>query len=218
MAIADYSTLVAQIKSYMGRSDATFTQQIDSFVSMAEDRIYNGYGSNELDPLYSPPVRSKAMEHKTDLAFAAGVASVPSDLLEHRGLYQATANPSITYLSPEAFEERRGVYASSAPRVFTIEAGTVETLPAVTGNLTLSYYRSFTPISSSNTTGPMMTAHGNLYFNSVMFEAYSFEQEPEAAMQWLARYRSAAAAINKTASDQRRAGGRLRVTPRQRMP
>jgi hypothetical protein len=64
MAIADYTTLRAAVLSYAARSDSAFTAMFPTFVSLTEARIYDGAGRPGED-VYSPPLRSRAMEAST---------------------------------------------------------------------------------------------------------------------------------------------------------
>jgi hypothetical protein len=80
--------------------------------------------------------------------------------------------------------------------------------------LTLIYYQRFPAVTLDAPTGSMIEEHGQLYFAACMYEAFSFMQEPDLAVAWLARYRSHASGINQTDADFRYSGRRLRIHAR----
>jgi hypothetical protein len=50
-----------------------------------------------------------------------------------------------------------------------------------------------------------------LWFQAVMFEAFSFMQDVDLAMAWLARYRATVQSINGSSADVRLGGARHRM-------
>ena len=212
MAIADYDSLVAAIKSYAARSDRVFSARIPDFVGLAEDRLYNGSGEPG-DPTYTAPVRSKALEAADTITLTAGVGTIPDDALELRRLYRADDRIGITYQPPERLSMLEANATGTLPVYFTVVGSELRTAPAYDGDLSIDYYKRYDPVTSSATTGVLLSAHSLLYLEACLFEAFSFMQEVELAMAHLAKLRGMIAGVNRTAAALRYSGP-LRTRPR----
>jgi len=218
MAITDYDSLVAEVKVYAARSDSTFTNRIETFISLAEDRIFNGVGDPK-DPMHSAAVRVKEMTETDDVAVASSTGTLPVSSLGLRRLSRATDLIGLDYLSPDAFATRYNYADTGSPRWYTIEGDQVRVAPAGwAGTLSALYYKRPNGISSSNTENEILKMYPNLYLSAVLFEAFSFLKDGESAQGWLARYKSGASGVNRSASATRHGGGKLRSQPRVAIP
>lgn len=216
MAIADYATLRSAIQSWAARSDSVFSGQIETFIELAEDRLYNGAGQMG-DPVYSPPLRSKAMEVSGTIALTAGVGTIPDTALELRKIAVADQETGLEFLPPERF----ALYAENAngtvPSFYTITGSTITVAPAASVTLETDYWRRYTTISSSNTTGELLSAHGMIYLEACLYEAFAFMQEVDIALAHLNRARGMIEGANRTARTLGRSGP-LRIRQRVAMP
>ena len=212
MAIASYPSLKSALQTYAVRPDTTFGNQVPTFVQLAESRMYNGSGEAG-DELYTPPLRSGAMEVTATVTMTSGVGALPTNALEVRKLYVSGQKTGITYQTPERWAELNENASAGTPVFYTIDAGSIKTTPAHTGNLLVTYFRKFDEISDTNATGEMILAHGDLYLEACLFEAFSFLQEPTLAIGHLAKYRGLLAGANRTAGSMRYPGP-LRVRTR----
>lgn len=205
MAINSYDTLRAEVFRWAARSDSTFSAAFPTFVSFCEDRLNDGAaGSGATD---TPALRSRAMETSSSLTLSAGSATLPEDMLDVRKLHVPGLTPGLLMLPPERF----AIYASagvsgSVPIYAMIHAGALSVLPAVSGTVTLDYYRRHPEVTASNQTSPLLAAHGNLYLSGCLFEAFSFMQDAEVALGHLARMRSGIVGANRVAAAGRHAG------------
>ena len=213
MAIADYDTLANAIKRYAARSDSVFSTAIPDFVAIAEDRLYNGHGDIG-EPLYSQPVRSSVLEATGTITVADGIGSVPADYLAMRRLSRSGDTVGLTFTPPERLAVDGSGMSSGTPSRYTI-TGTTLTLipPGWSGTLAVDYFRRHPAISSSVTTGPLLTAHGIAYLEACLIEAFSFLQEGELAVAHASKLRGIVAGINRTSSELRFSGP-LRVRQR----
>lgn len=216
MAITEYDSLVAAIKVWCARSDSVFSAQIPNFIAMAEDRIYDGYGTIG-DPAFSPPLRSKPMEVTATVTMTSGVGPVPTDALSIRKLYRATDQVGITYIAPERWSTINAGVGSGTPVYYTIEAGSIKVVPANSDNLSALYYKRDAAITTGNKNGTVIAAHGVIYLEAALYEAFSFTQAVDLALAHAARCRSLIQGANKTANALRTAGP-LRVRHRQAIP
>lgn len=214
MALDDYDSLRDELSSWTARNDTTFRNRFDTFLTLVEDRLYHGAGMDG-DPLQSDPLRASAMSTSGTMAFAAGVSTLPTDLLEVRALHPAGQESGIEYLPPERFHVASATNMGSLPLYYTVEHRTVTLHPALTGNATVVYFKEFDRITSNNKTGTLLSAHPAIYLSGLLFEAYSWMEEPETAVAHLARMRSQIAGANKNARGVRFGAQARRIRPRQ---
>lgn len=215
--ITDYASLKSAVQVWAVRPDTVFGNQVPLFVEMAEARLYNGAGQPG-DEVYTPPLRTSVMEVTATVTLTAGVATMPTTALEIRRLYREDDDYGMTYETPERFKVFAANNTTAGDSIFyTVEAGQILTAPIMTDSLLMSYYRSYDPITTSNTTGPLIAAHGTLYLEACLFEAFTFLQEGALAGAHLIRLRSLITGANRTASSIR-APGPKRIRIRNNIP
>jgi len=215
--ITDYGTLKSEIQTWTARPDTTFGNRVPLFVEAAEARLYHG-GGEVGSELYTAPLRSSAMEVTGTITLTDGVGTLPAEALEVRRIFRDGDLRGLVFQPPERFR----IFEANNPAAgdsiyYTIEAGQITVAPVLSGNLLVSYYRSYDPITTVNTTGPLLTAHGGLYLAACLFEAFTFLQEGELAGAHLARLRSLIAGANRTATAMRNPGP-LRIRVRNNIP
>lgn len=213
MALTDFNSLKAAVQTWCARSDSKFVGQMDTFVAAAEDRIYNGAGMADQDPIYSPALRVPVMETSAAVAITAGSGAFADEVLEIRTIVRASDYVGQTYMPPER-REIAVANAGSATEIanYTITGRTIKTVPAVDGTYTIGYYRKFTAISQDNTTGTLITAYPLLYLEATLYEAFTFIRDTELAVGHLIKYRGLVQAANGVASKFRTAGPLRRRT------
>ena len=205
MAITDFATLKAKVQADCARTDTTFGNQVEDFISLAEDRIFNGVGDLN-DPLYSEPLRSDEMVTRSTIAFTDGEGTIPADSVGVRSLSRESDRIGLEPLSVDAFELRLASGDGGNPRWYTIEGNTIRTAPGgYTGNLRILYYARPSGITSSNTTNVVLTARPSIYLAATLFEAFSFMRDA-VAQSHLARFRSSVSGANRTQRANRRGG------------
>ena len=220
IAIADYDTLVAAVKTWAVRSDSTFSAQFPLFVTLAENRIYNGHGQPG-DDLYSAPLRTKVMEKSAavTMSTASGTqdsqGDLPSDFLEARGIFRPTDPVGLVYMPPQQWDiQNASAIGGSPPYYYTTKASTLYVTPGLDGDLTLTYFARFAPVSASNETGALIAEHGAVYFAACMLYAFSFMRDTQNAAMWLNEYRATVDGLNRTAHAQRRGAQATRMYAR----
>lgn len=212
MAIADYSTLVAAVKRYAARSDSTFSAAIPDFVGLAEERLYNGHGDPG-DPLYSPALRSSVMETSGTITVTDGAGPIPNDYLAMRKVSRSGDTLGLKYLAPERYEVQTQIETAGTPVWYTISGSTLSVVPVWDGDIEVIYWKRHTAITASNATGPLLTAHGLLYLEATLIEAFSFLQAGELAIGHATKLKGLVSGANRSASDLRFSGP-LRVYQR----
>lgn len=213
MALTDYNSLKAAVQSWCARSDSKFLAQMETFVSAAEERIYSGAGVGDQDPIYSPPLRTAAMETSEDVVLTSGVGTFADEVLEVRTLNLSGDKVGQSYMTPERREVAvANALTSTSISSYTITGRTIKTVPAVDGAYTVGYYRRFPSITQDNTTGTLITAYPLLYFEATVYEAFTFIRDGELAIAHLAKYRGLVQAANGVASKFRTSGPLRRRT------
>jgi hypothetical protein len=206
MAFSDYDTLVAAVQRACARSNSSFVAAIPDMVSMAEDRIYNGFGEPG-EPLYSPPLRARVMEATGTITLVDAKGTLPDDYLSMRKIIRSGDQRGLTYLTPERADvELAATSVAATPVWYTIAGNEISVVPSWDGDLTALYYRRFDPISVANKTGTLLTAHGNLYFEAVLIEAFAWQQADEQTIGHAAKFRGMVQGVNKGDIDLRYSG------------
>lgn len=209
--ITDYASLSSAVQTWAARRDSTFVNQIPTFVDLAEARIYHGTEGD--DATNTAPLRSKAMEAVGSVTMTAGVGSLPDDALDVRRVWATGNRDSITFMAPDRFLAYQQAGGSGSPVYYTVEAGQITTAPAMTGTLSLSYYKQFSAVTPTSTNDVLLQAHGTIYLEACLFEAFSFLQEGELATAHLVKLRGLIKGANRTGQALRHPG-QLRVRPR----
>ncbi len=218
MRIVDYDSLKEELIKWTARTDTAFSNRIDAFVALAEDRIYNGSGDGSNDPLYSKPLRVSTMEVREPLSVVDGEVALPSTVLDLRSAIVVDQRYGLEYLEPERFAIETARLGGGSPLYYTVDANTLKLAPGYTGNVDILFYKRFDPISSTNLNGELIAAHGMLYLNAALFEAFSWIQEESLALGHLARYRSQVHGLNSSAKSVRHGGKNRRIRTRVPMP
>ncbi len=214
MALTDFDSLREAVQKYCARSDSAFSNRFEDWLSFAEDRMYQGAGDSERDPLFSKPLRSKAMEATATIAMTSGSGTIGTDVLGTRTVWPSGQRSGLEYVTPERFSVLNANTVGSYPIYYTVVGNALTATPSFTGDMILNYWARFDPINSNNTTGALLSAHPTLYFSAVIFEAMTWLQEVDAALGHLARYRSQVAASNNAAMDYRHGAQGRRIRPR----
>lgn len=205
MSIVDYTSLQSALKVWAVRPDSVFSGQIPTFIQACESRIYDG-GGEVGSELYTPPLRSAALEVTGTVTMTAGTGALPSNALELRKVYVDDQKSGITYLPPERFDEKNENASAGTPVYYTVEAGQLRVSPAFTGTVNVLYWRRYDALTAAAPTNALVVAHGDIYLQGCLFEAFTFLQEGQAAAAYLARMRSAINGANKTAANLRYPG------------
>jgi hypothetical protein len=217
MAITSYAGLLEALQKWTARSDSTFSNRVDDFIALAEDRILNG-ADLQGGPLYSPALKTVFLETTSILAIVAGIAPLPAGYLGARKITRPSDPIGIDYLPLERFEVFAAANPAGSPAYYTIEDGFLRVAPSYTGNLSVTYYAAPTRLAIDAPTNTLLTAHPMVYLTACLFEAFSWMQEPDLAMGHLSRLRAMIDGLNKTQTMRQFSGVNLRVQPRRPIP
>lgn len=217
MAITSYNDLAGAIKAWCARSDSTFSNQIETFVALHELTMYNGRGDDG-DPLQCDALMAPEIEVSVPITFTAGVAAMPADASTVRTLTRPGDRIGVDYVTPRQYDLMVANATGGAVRAFTVKAGQILLTPSFDGDFTILYYRQLPAISVGNPTNDLLTKYPLLYFHGCMFEAFSFMQNSQKALEQFTRYRSALAGVNQSNRGVRFGGTPLRIVQRNAIP
>ena len=210
--ISSYNDLAATVKVFCVRNDSTFNSQIEVFVSMAEDRIFNGSGS-QADPLYSEALRVPELSVDEVLTITDGSATLPARCLGIRRLAIPGSRGNLEYLAPDIFATVGESANGAVSQFYTVEGQSIRFLPVASAEVACLYYQRPLALTNANQTNAILTAYPNVYLAATMAEALLYMQDP-ASSQWISRLASNIAGFSRTARQSSKGGGSLRVQPR----
>jgi hypothetical protein len=217
-ALANYAALKAAIQDdCAGRTDTSFVNALPLFTARAEQRIYQGGGA----PMPSPPLRIRSME-VVDNAFpvTAGVATVPTPATGQflgfkRVAWLGSPKSVPQYIQPDEFWLRADQSRTQpAPTLYTIEATTMTMTPAVTGNLSVTYYAPLTPLQNDSDTNWLLTNAPDIYLQGCLMYAYRWAKDDNRAQIAFGDFQTALTGLQEFDIGSRHSGNRLAPTLR----
>lgn len=190
MAISTVSELRSSVDRYMKRTLSD--NQYNDFLDAVEARLWYG----DEDPDYGcEPLRVDALETTSDVTFASGSASKPSDYLEGIRIYMSSGgtNTELSYYPPTDFWARTFAQDAGVPVGFTIEGSSLKTGDATTGTGKLLYYAQPSALdpSTSTSANTILTTNPNVYLWGVLAEANLFFKNFDTAAYYARRFRGA---------------------------
>lgn len=190
-----YTTLLAEVASYLARSD--LTSSIPTFVQFAQARI-------------NRDVRAREMETKnTSFSINAEFVNLPSDFLQVKHFYITDA-PRSTLEPMSSLDMTNDYKTSDRPKYFSVEGSQFRfsPAPASTYTATLIYYaKPATLVTTSQETNTLFpTVAPDLYLYATLLEAESFIKDDPRLPIWKQAYAEGLAALNSTAKGSRHGG------------
>lgn len=198
---ATYTTLLAEVASYLGRAD--LIASIPTFVQFAQTRI-------------NREVRVPAMITKNATYSITGeYVAVPTDFLEAKHFYLNT-NPR-TSLEPHAAGVMTDDYTTvDQPKYFAVEGTNFRfsPVPNATYTATLIYYAKPAALaaSSQETNSLFPTIAPELYLYASLLEAEGFIQDDPRLATWAQAYQRGVDSLNSAGKGSKH-GGPLTTRP-----
>ena len=202
MAIGTFAELKTAAANWLDRSD--LTDRIPEFISLAEAR-------------FNRVLRIRDMETvSTAISTTGGTReySLPTGFVQMKE-FHLTTDPltPLSYITPEMMSRMWAGSTISKPQVFTIIADNVRLGPSPDAVYTTSmlYYKTFTALSTDNTTSEMLTNNPDVYLYGTLLEAEPFIMNDERVPLWLAAFEKAVSDIQNQDNKDRHSGSQLRV-------
>lgn len=202
----NFAALKAAIQDDAIDTTASFLAALPRFVAQAEQRIYSG----GRPPLPSEPIRIRALEQSGTIALVDGEANLPTGWLEFKRLAWLSDLRSVpSFIPPDEFHLRRGTATAGAPTLYTIEGGKILVSPKVSGDLSVTYYKTLTPLVADADTNWLLENAPEVYLQACLMYAYRWKRDRERATEAFGDYVSAAGALNDADVDGMHSGNTL---------
>jgi hypothetical protein len=163
-----YDTLKKEIAAWSHRND--IGPRIDTFIAMAEREMYN-------NPFRILKIRGQ--ETTLDTVTAGITLALPSDYQSLRELRLNIANrdEQINFRVPEQMKRSRG---TGVPTQYTIDSQIeFNRTPDQNYPVRFKYYKTPTPLSSTNQTNEVLSANANIYLFGSLSGLFKYAQDDE---------------------------------------
>ena len=184
MALSTYAELKSSVANWLNRTDLT-DEISDDFIKLTEAD-------------FNAKLRIRAMEQIDTITIDSETETVPTGFIAVRSFYilSSSVKYPLEYITPANMFETRGGSRTGKPRAYTIESDNeTETFrfgptPDTTYSGKLSYYKSFTALSDSNTSNWVLANHPGIYLYGSLFHAANFLGgiDPQQVQNWLQMY------------------------------
>ncbi|MEE9580159.1 MAG: hypothetical protein V3V74_02440 [Nitrosomonadaceae bacterium] len=186
MALDTYSNLKAAIIEWSSRSN--LAALLDDFIDLAETEMWK-------------TLRIRDMETSAGITVTGRTAALPALYVAPRSIIHVSGGRErrIDMVAPQSQKIRSG---AGSPANFTIRDA-VEADRTITGTLTLEYYTSLTPLSSSNTSNGVLARFPDIYLFGSLSQVFGYAQDTEEEVKWLGKFEQAILGANKQDRDGR---------------
>jgi hypothetical protein len=150
----NYSELSTAIAGYTHRDD--ISAMFGTFVALFESRV-------------NRKLRVAAMETTATLVMSGGVIALPADYLELRSA--KTGTTTLQLVTPDRLLAANG----GIPTVYSISGGNIYVNADCT--LTIGYYQTIPPLTSSSDTNWLITQHPDAYLSGILAEAFIYTMD-----------------------------------------
>lgn len=167
MAISNYSELKTAIKTWEDL-DSSLDGQLDDILVMANDALNNGM---DIGAASIPALRVREMEAVSSLTPTSGACTLPTDYLHYRRVVEkASTRRPLSYITPDAVDQKYPDRASGLSSDFTIIGGSLYMFPVSSNDIELTYYQKIPDITSTATTNWLLTKRPAIYLHSCLFQ------------------------------------------------
>ena len=196
MAISTYAELKTSIASWLDRSD--LTDVIPDFIVLAETRHKRDF-------------KIRRMETRVTANTIADTEyyTLPDDYIAMRNIKLNTdPKTPLEFLTPEIMDRLQAGSSVGCPKSYSIKGNDIQIRPIPDGvyEIEIAYYKTFTPLSDSNTTNDMLTHHPDVYLYGALVEAEPYLQNDKRIQVWQAFYDRAKEDIIKSNERDRHSG------------
>tara|TARA_R110001592_G_scaffold130022_3_gene342957 strand:- start:94 stop:723 length:630 start_codon:yes stop_codon:yes gene_type:complete len=206
MALTTYSTLKAEIASYLNRDD--LTTHLDTFIDLAESRLNRDLRLREMETV------------DTSITTVAGTQAydLPTGYLEMRyASLQTNPYTFLTYMTPPDFMRMYNAGEGSGTATHYTIIGTqiyLGKMPDSAKVLELGFFQRPTGLSDDNTTNAILTNFPDLYLYACLAESEPFLMNDERLKVWASLYQEGVKTANESAQRGRTSSAPLQMSSR----
>jgi len=157
------------------------------------------------------------VESDSSFSINAETVALPSGFLQVRDLFILSGGTkyALTYMTPPQMDQIKGSSTSGMPVAYTIIGDNFRFAPTpdTTYTGTLNYFKSFDPLSDSNTTNYILTNHPAIYLYGSLYHAANFlgGVEPARLQQWQGMYTTALERLERNDREDQFSGSPLQI-------
>jgi hypothetical protein len=171
MALTNYTTLQASLKSALHRAD--LDSAVPDFIALAEDKL-------------NRRLRLRGMESRVQASIASEYIALPDGFLAMRN-FQLNTSPRtrLEYATPEYLDAKYGdSTATGVPVFYTLVGGEIQLAPVPGGTYTaeLDFYEKLDIATDS--TNWVLTNAPRVYFYGAMAEANRYTKDDKRAAEY----------------------------------
>jgi hypothetical protein len=200
MAITDYNSLTAALPAWLDCATADISAVISDLVTNAEKRIFR-------------EIRTPDMESALSVNITAGIATIPTDLIELRYAYVDTNPVRYVQMVPSSFiyDKYPSRVSEGVPQVMARDGASFIFGPYPDSNYTIkgTYYKTPTAIGAS-TNNALLPKMPDLYLYACLLETEPLLGRDPRMQIWESKYRLVKDLVNGEA-DRSRLGGNLSI-------
>ncbi len=177
MALTNYTTLQAAIKSALHRSD--LDSAIVDFIALAEDKL-------------NKRLRLRAMETRATSSVSTEYAALPTGFLAIRNI-QLNTDPKVRleYVTPDYIDKNYAKGSTGEPKFYTIVGGEIQfaPIPDTSYTVEISYFKKL-DIATDSTNWVLTNAPRVYYYGSLM-EAAAYMKNDKRIPVWSTLFENA---------------------------
>lgn len=204
MALSNYSELQSSVANWLNRSDLT-TEITGDFIVLTEKD-------------FNSKLRIRKMvESDSSFSINAETVALPSGFLQVRDLFILSGGTkyALRYMTPPQMDEIRGSSSTGMPSVYTIlgDKFRFASKPDSTYTATINFYKTFDPLSDSNTSNYILTNHPQIYLYGSLYHAAQFlgGVEPQKVQAWQQNYVTALERVERNDREDQYSGSPLQI-------
>jgi hypothetical protein len=160
--ITNYDSLVDKVVKYQDREgDTSFTDQVDTFIALAEAS-------------FNRTLKSREMATTTTLTTdASGYATLPADFIRARGLSTITGNlsQSLDVIAAPAVASLFPIDSAGIATYVSMTNGQIRIQPSAASSVVLEYDARFVGLSADNQTNWIIRKHPDLYLFATLAQS-----------------------------------------------
>ena len=199
MSISNYSELKTAITAWTHRGD--LTDYLDDFIDMAE-------------AVMNRELRLSEMEVRATITAVSEYTALPTGMLELRNV-QTNTTPvrTVSFRTPEQMDAANAGEVGT-PRFYSIVGDEFQWYPVPSSStMEADYYKSITPLDSTNTSNFLLASHPDLYLHGCLQQACIFTSNAEGAALHGQAFMRLIADLNRTSKRKKFSGAPLHVSP-----
>jgi hypothetical protein len=135
--------------------------------------------------------------------------SLPDNYVAMRNIKLNTDTKTpLEFLTPEIMDRLQAGSSVGCPKSYSIKGNDIQLRPIPDGvyEIEIAYYKTFTPLSDSNTTNDMLTHHPDAYLYGALVEAEPYLQNDKRIVTWAGLYKNTKDSIIESNERDRHSG------------